>query len=184
MSHVFRLLLSIFILLNSTLNASTYDDDVLNIFSKVLPRFILMSSKKDEIKKEIRICILHDNIDEKIALSLVRKTNDYYPNGIKEYQLKFIQTNYSDISKCDSSVLLFLLNSNDKNIKQTLKFSRKYKKLTISYDAKLLEDGTDISMFLGRKIIPYININSIREKKIELNNNLLRISKIYKEKAK
>lgn len=184
MSYVFRLLLTIFIIFNPTLNAVTYDNDVLNIFSKVLPRFILMSSKKADIKKEIEICILHDNVDEKIALSLISKTNDYYPNGIKDYQLKFIQTNYSETNKCVNSSLMFLFNSNNENIKQALKFSHKYKELTISYDSKLLENGTDISMFLGRKIIPFININSIKEKNIELNNTLLRISKIYNSKAK
>jgi len=54
---------------NSTvLNAFVYDDDILDIFSKTLPRFILMSSQKDRIKDDLEICIVHDEVDELTAL--------------------------------------------------------------------------------------------------------------------
>ncbi|MFT5874858.1 MAG: hypothetical protein ACI8WT_003837, partial [Clostridium sp.] len=113
-----------------------------------------------------------------------KKTNNHYPNGIKNYQIKFMQTNYLDISQCQNTDVSFLLNSNEKNIEQALEFSRVHKILTISYDSKLLKYGADISMFLGRKVTPYINVNSIRKKDIKLNNTLLRISKIYNSEAK
>ena len=152
------------------LNASVYDDDLLNIFSKIMPRIVLMSSQKEKINKEIDICIFHSNVDEKTATSLINKTNSNYPHGIKNYQIKFTKTTYSDISKCENSVLAFLLNSNEENIKQALEFTKKHTILTISHDSKLLINGVDISMFLGRKITPYINVNSIRKKNIKLNN--------------
>ena len=61
---------------NSTvLNAFVYDDDILDIFSKTLPRFILMSSQKNRIKSNLEICILHDEVDELTASSLINKIN-------------------------------------------------------------------------------------------------------------
>jgi len=165
--------------------AYAYDDnDLLNIFSKLMPRIILMSSQKEKINNEINICILHSSVDEKTALSLIEKTNTYYPHGIKNYQIKFTKTTYLNLNKCNNNSLIFLLNSDVESIEQALEFSKKNTILTMSHDSKLLNSGVDVSMFLGRKITPYININSIRKKEIELNNNLLRISKIYNEETK
>ena len=149
-----------------------------------MPRIVLMSSQKDKINDEISICVLHNDIDEKTAISLIEKTNNNYPHGIKNYRLEFIRVTYSNLGKCENSTLLFLLNSNEKSIEQALEFSRKKSILTISYDSMLLSSGVDMSMFFGRKITPYINVNSIRKKEIKLNNNLLRISKIYNDETK
>lgn len=166
------------------LNASIYDEDILNIFSKVLPRLVLMSSQKNDIKNKINICLLRDEIDERTALLLIERTNKYYPNGIKDYQINFIITSYANISECINTSASFLFNSNDANIKEALEFSHAHRILTISYDSKFLKDGVDISMFLGRKVTPYINAKSIRNKDIELNNTLLRISRIYNSDTK
>ncbi len=180
MYNTYRLLLYIFIIFGSTnLIATDYDDDTLNIFSKILPRLVLMNSQKEKLKDEIDICILHNKMDTRTSSLLVHKTETNYPNGIKNYKIKFTKSDYLDIQKCQNSQLLFLFNTNIKNIKKALEYSRTNKILTISYDQKMLEDGVDISLFLGRKIIPYINVESIQKKDILLNNILLRISKIY-----
>ena len=185
MPNAFRLLLYISIVFNSNiLTASIYDDDTLNIFSKISPRLVLMSSQKEKLKGEINICVLSDEMDKRVATLLINKTDTNYPSGIKNYEIKFIKSNYSNIKKCQSSQLIFLFNTDSNNIKKALEYSREKKILTISYDQKILEDGVDISLFLGRKIIPYINIYSIRKKEILLNNVLLRISKIYTARDK
>lgn len=49
----------------------------------------------------------------------------------------------------------------------------------MAYDAKYLEQGVHASLFLGRKVTPYINLNGMRKNEIELDNTLVRISKIY-----
>jgi len=81
-----------------------------------MPRIVLMSSQKDKINDEISICVLHNDIDEKTAISLIEKTNNNYPHGIKNYRLEFIRVTYSNLGKCENSTLLFLLNSNEKSI--------------------------------------------------------------------
>jgi len=72
-----------------------------------------------------------------------------------------------------------MFNTSEENIEKALSFSYKYSLLSVSYDERLLDKGVELSMFLGRKVTPYININSLRKSGIELNNVLLRISKIY-----
>jgi hypothetical protein len=165
----------------STLSASTYDDDTLEIFSKILPRFVLMSSQKDKLKDEISICVLHNTVDENLAKSLIDKVTKNYPDGIKNYKIKLIGSSYSNIDSCLNTQLLFIFNSDENNIKKSIEFSNNNGKLTMSYDSILLKDGAGISLFMGRKIIPYINLKAIQKNGIELDNVLLRISKIYSE---
>jgi hypothetical protein len=166
------------------LNASTYDDDMLNIFSKMVPRFIIMSSQKDKIKNDLEICVLYDKIDERVALSLINKIYGNYPKGIQNFQIKLINSSYSEPETCKNAQLAFMFNSDDKNIEKAILFLNKENILSMSYDITLLEKGADISLFIGRNVMPYINIKNITHKKIALDNILLRVSKIYMESDK
>lgn len=144
-----------------------------------MPRFVLMSSSKNNLQDTIEICVLHDKIDERIALSLIDKVDSNYPKGIKNYKIALLNSDYSNLDACQNSHLAFMFDTNNKNIDKTIKFSNKYTVLTMSYDAKYLEKGVNTSLFLGRKVTPYVNMNTIRKNGIELDNVLLRISKIY-----
>jgi len=180
-SIIFRFFFGFFLLFNaSVLSAITYDDDVLYIFSKMMPRFILMSSQKEKITSEIQICILRNDIDQMTALTLSDAIKRNYPNGLQDYKINTLLSSYSGLDTCKDSQLLFMFNTNDQNIKKAVRFSSQNKILTLAYDAKLLESDVDMSLFLGRKITPYINHESLKNKDIKLNNILLRIAKIYK----
>lgn len=181
LSVVLRFFFGFSILFNSSLlNALSYDDDILNIYSKMMPRFILMSTQKEKIKTDIDICILYDDIDKMTALVLSDAIKRNYPNGLKDYKINTVLSSYLDINSCKDSQLIFIFRTSDKNIKRTLQLSAKNKILTLAYDPKLLESGADMSLFLGRKITPYINYESLKTKEIKLNNILLRIAKIYR----
>ena len=107
-NHILFLSIFIMLLQPGALFASSYDDDTLEIFSKIIPRFILMSSQKTTIQNKIEICILHDKLDERSASSLVDRIQNNYPNGIKNYKLKLINSDYADIELCRKSQLAFL----------------------------------------------------------------------------
>ena len=174
----FILIFSLFY--NSTvLNASVYNDDLLNIFSKILPRLILMSSQKNRVENDLVICVLYEEVDETTTFSLIDKVHDYYPNGINNHKIRLINSTYSQIDACQKSQLVFMLNTNNKDINKALTFSSKHDILTASYDERLLKDGVSVSLFLGRKVTTYVNMESLRTNGIELDNLLLRISKIY-----
>ena len=161
------------------LHASNYDDDVLTIYAKIIPRFILMSSQKEQLRERIDICLVSEEIDEKFVDSLAQKIDDDYPHGIKNYKINFIKTRYAQKEVCQEAPLAFLFNTEKNNLRSFVTFAKEQKILTIAYDDKTLKDGVDISLFLGRKIVPYLNMRTILGKKIELDNILLRISKLY-----
>lgn len=140
---------------------------------------ILMSSQKERIKETIETCIISDKIDERTALLLIDKIYDAYPNGITNHPLKLTSSTYNSIEKCQNSQLIFLLNTNEKNIEKTVQYAHDHAVLTMSYDPKYLENGVGTSLFFGRKVTPYLNINALRKNGIEIDNLLIRISKIY-----
>jgi len=97
----------------SLLDASGYDDDILNIYAKIMPRFVLMSSKKKNLKKSINICLVSDTVDELSENILIQKLQKNYPNGIKKYKIRLIKTNYSNIKLCMNSELYNGLKNQD-----------------------------------------------------------------------
>lgn len=178
-----RFLLFLCLLSNlSSLNA--YDDDILNIYSKMLPRFVLMSSLKEKVSDEIKICILHDAVDDRDAKLLLNKLNSNYPNGISDYKIKLLRSSYNRIKVCKNAQSVFLFNSSKRNIKKALLYLNAQGILSISYNSQLLDNGAEISLFIGRKVQPYINVHEILKNNIKLDNILLRVSKIYSKSEK
>ncbi len=178
---IFRtsLLLS-FIFSNVTLlSASNYDEDILEIYSKMLPRFIIMSSQKNKIEKNIEICILYDKLDERVAFSLGEKIIDNYPKGLLTHPIHIIKDTYSNIESCEKTQIIFMFDTNKEQILKTVLFSQERSILTMSYYVSSLTQGADTSLFIGRRVAPYLNIESIKKKKIIFDNLLLRVSKIY-----
>jgi len=174
-------LVSILMLLSINLNASTYDNDVLNIFSKIIPRMVLMSSELETLKESIEICIVHEKVDETSANLLEEIMHSNYPNGLKTYQLKITKTLFDNIEACKESHLTFMFNSKEENINEVIDYTKKYSILSVAYDARLLENGVDSSILIGRKVMPFINLKAIDNKGITLSSTLLQASKIYNE---
>lgn len=176
---LFTRLFTIILFYSTLLCASVYDDETLTLFSKIVPRMVLMSSQKERVKENIELCIVNDKIDELIALSLMDKVHNAYPNGINKNLLKLTNTTYSSIERCQKSQVVFLFSSNEQNIQKALKYSNEHGAMSIAYDPKYLESGVHASLFIGRKVTPYLNINAMRKNGIEIDNLLIRISKIY-----
>ncbi|MDD2790749.1 MAG: hypothetical protein PHU40_08825 [Sulfurimonas sp.] len=168
-----------FIFYSPSIYAISYDDDTLDIFAKITPRFVLLSDLKSKLQKDITLCILHDPVEQMAANSFANKIAQSYPKGIKDYTLKTIVSSYPTLDKCSDAQLLFLFNTDEATLMRTLQFAQKKRMLTVAYDAALLTFGVDFSLFLGRNITPYINMKSIFIKDIQLDNLLFRISKIY-----
>ena len=179
MLSLFTRLFTIILLCSTALSASVYDDETLTLFSKIMPRMVIMSSQKERIKEKIELCIVNDKIDEHIALSLMDKLHNAYPNGINKNLLRLTNTTYSTIERCQKSQLVFLLSSNEENIQKALQYTQKHTAISMSYDPVYLANGVETSLFLGRKVTPYLNINKLHKNGIEIDNLLIRISKIY-----
>jgi len=183
---MFRIEFILLFVLSHTLllNAGNYNEDVLTIYSKMIPRFVVMSSQKEKIKTDIEICILRDKLDEVDAHLLIEKIESNYPSGLLNHPIKLIQTNYTNIQKCKSSQLAFMFNADDNHLHHAISFLQKHRILSLSYDMALLEKGADASLFIGRNVMPYRNIKATSSTNIFFDTLLLRVSKIYKEDEK
>ena len=174
----------LFIVCTNSIFAMNYDDDILSMYAKLSPRIVLLSSTKENLKDTLEICLLHESSDEQTASTLQDKMLNNYKNGIKNYRLDIKKVLYTKLDECANSNMLFLLATDEAQLQKSIQFSRDKKILTISYDSKALESGADISLFIGRKILPYLNVRTIQNKGIELESMLFRISKIYNLQAK
>ncbi|NOQ29582.1 MAG: DUF4154 domain-containing protein [Helicobacteraceae bacterium] len=182
MKYLNRVLLALLLIFEvNSLHASSIDDDTLEIYSKILPRLIFMSSQKEKIDKSLQICILRDDIDENSALTLIEKVTSHYPKGIKKYNIEFVQSNYTNVTLCKQTQLAFMFTSDHKSFSDAIKSLNNYKVITMSYDPKWLEYGVETSLFIGRRVMPYLNMKALQKNGIEFDNILLRVSKIYQE---
>lgn len=168
-----------FLFNTSALEASSYDNDVLEIFSKILPRFILMSNQKEQSKSNIKICIIHQRVDQTAAIALTQKIHRNYPDGLDGHSLGVIRTDFLHVRGCKNSQLIFVMDTPKAQIANVILYAKSQHALTASYDNALLDDGIELSLFLGRRVVPYINIKALKNSGIELDNILLRVSKIY-----
>ena len=172
-------MLIMLLLLNPlVLYSSSYDSDILNVFSKLMPRFVLMSNLKEQIGSSINICLLHESKDTLTASSLQNMIYKAYPEGIKGYEVVVNKSSHANNSECRNAQLVFFFDTDLVSMREI----NEEKKLIVSYSPIFLEERSDISLFVGRRVVPFLNVDHLQKKDIKLDNILYRISKIYKSK--
>lgn len=164
----------------NTLLGASYDDDILEMYAKLTPRILLMSTLKKQPDKNVGICLLHEKCDSKISLLLGEKMLTYNRKGSQDVRLNVKSVHYKDLVLCSGSEMLFLFATDEFNLKKAVAFANERRILSVAYDAKALERGADVSLFIGRKVVPYLNVSSINAKGIGFENILFRVSKIFK----
>ncbi|MCK9373028.1 MAG: hypothetical protein M0P91_07505 [Sulfuricurvum sp.] len=175
---VFFAFITISLLFNASYGSS-YDENTLEIFSKIIPRFVLMSSQKNSIQHQLNICIVHEKLDERDAYALIQKIRKNYPSGIKNYPIELLMSEYNNIEVCRKSQIAFMFDTDLRTITATVHYLNKNGIFSVSYNPNYLEYGVDSSLFLGRQVTPYFNIGALQQSRIELDNALVQISKIY-----
>lgn len=174
-----RFFLLLIMLQSATLQAAQYDENVLQIFSKIAPRLVLLSSKKSEATKQIDLCIVHEKTDAYVAERFGRMIKDNASGGTIETLIR--TADIEEAYRCTPSQLLFFFNTSAARIQKVLEQCSKSAPITVAYDSKLLGSGIDVSLFFGRSVTPYIDIARLKEKKITFDEVMLRVSKIYVE---
>lgn len=176
---MFKILIALLLFINP-LFADEYEQSKLTIFSKLLPRFVLMSSQKTKLKNTIKICLTSEYENNIHSNYLKEKLEN---NSIANFQNTIIDTNYNNLFLCRNADIVFMFNSEQKTFSKAIEYFNNKEILTISYDPFFLTYGANISLYFGNKVQPFINVKSITQKNIQLDNILLRISKIYRENS-
>ena len=163
--------------------ALSINDSLLKIQATLLPKICLMDYKfKDKAKNNhIVIDILYDDSEYKNAHSLKDKIESKYKDGIKSYTIKVRLINYKD-SLDSKTNIFYLFPTNIQSIKKVTKKAFQIKALTFSYLEEDLEHGVMISLNIGNKTRPVLNLRAIKSNDITLRPILLKISKIYNDK--
>ncbi len=174
-----KLLISLLIFCNM-LFAHSINESLLNIHATIVPKLPLMDYKFQKKLKDnaILIVIYYDSIDYKSAKKLQYIINEKYKNGIKEYPIKTKLSLYNKKQGLKANIY-YLFPSTNKNIKHTIQNAKINSAITFSYLQDDLANGCMISLDIGAKVKPIINLNAIKQNNISLRPVLLKISNIY-----
>lgn len=177
-----RLILPLLLMMNpSPLPAGYYDTDLLTIFAKILPRVVTMSSLNPGENAPISVCIVHEDIDTPAAESFEALLVHSHMKRGNHPPLRSVRTDFSTLSACAQSQLIFFFEAQPDTVAKALDTAGHFRAIIAAYDTALLDRGADVGLYVGRSVMPYINIRSLQDKHITLDTLLLRVSKIYEQ---
>ena len=134
---------------------------------------------KEKLKDEsITIAILYDSNNYKDAMLLEKKIYARYHNKIENYTIKTLLLTYDEIDSTNAN-LYYLFPTTTKNIKNVINKAQQSKALTFSYSNNDLKEGIMLSLKVGTKVKPIINLTAAKTNHITFRPVLLKISHIY-----
>ena len=174
-----KFLIILFLLVNSVFGVSI-NNSLLKIHATLIPKICLMDyAHKEKIKNnEIVIAIVYNQINYKSAKNLKNIIDTKYVSGIKSYVLKTKLVLYSRVDKSDANIY-YMLPTTSYNIKKTIEKASQSNALTFAYLQSDLKYGVMLSVDIGSKVKPILNLNAIKLQNISFRPILLKISNIY-----
>lgn len=164
------------------LQAQGYNENILKIEANIIPRIALMDYKfMDKLQEgRITIYILHNDSDTITAQRMREIIRSKYPSGLKGYALDIRLQNYETfLLSPPKATVYYLMNALPRTIQAVVQTATRQRTLTFSHDTENLRYGANVSLMIDKKIIPYINVGSLKESGISLRPALLSISEIY-----
>jgi len=176
--------LLILIVFFSIANGYSYSDQLMQIYAKISPRIVLMSKMPYSIpENSIDIIILYEKGDGRAAENLRKKMLQIYPEGLKGRKLEIELIPYGEDKKLRKVSMLFFMEGDIDSVVTALDFAKKNRVLTISYSKRLLAYGVILSLYIGKTVKPFLNLEAARSRGIVFDNILFKISKIYSSKS-
>ena len=158
-----------------SLRAEYYDTTLLTLFSKILPRIVSFSSLAPGEGEPLGICIVREDVDASAAAAF----EILLGNAARRHGIETVQTDFAHIAVCGKRQLLFVFNAPPETVSAALASFTSFRPLVAAYDPRLLSAGADVSLFVGRSVKPYLNLESLKDKGIRLEAIILQVSKIY-----
>ncbi len=178
MKYIFILLL-----FSTTVFGLTINESLLKMHAILVPKIYLMdyAFKQKLHNNSIVIALLYNKQSYKSAVSLRNKINAKYKNGIKDYVVKVELVPYNNIAQTNANIYYIFPTSN-RNIKKVVNKANSNQALTFAYLEDDLRYGVMLSLNVGSKVKPIINLNAAKLNNITFRPVLLDISKIYTDK--
>lgn|GEM_PF-1195645 len=174
------------LLLAQNLAAYIYDESLLLIYAKIVPRIIALDRTPHRIVSgRPTLCILYEKGDEKVAAALASSIRRYTPSsreGGKPFEVTTLS--YDRVEECRGAISFLLMPTRDAKLRKALKKAHREKILTFAYDKAMLGRGAVVSIHPGKRVYPLINIDVLKRDRLRLDPTLLQVAKIYRGDSK
>jgi hypothetical protein len=113
------------------------------------------------------------------AEHLQRLIEELYPR-IGSYTLRVELLAYRTFQRKAeiSASALFLLNGSSRNLHHAVGFAKEHSIVTYAYNPAYLKQGVLMSLYVGQKTRPYLNLSEAKSYNIRFSNILLKIAKL------
>lgn len=158
------------------------DESLLKIHATLVPKISLMDYNLQErsIDNSLVIAIFYESVDYRDALFLKKLIDTKYNQSIGSYKIKTKLVTYSENIDTKANVYYFFP-TDALNIKRAVKSANLNQALTFSYSKKDLQEGVMLSVLVGIKVKPILNLKAVKSSSITFRPVLLDISEIYKD---
>lgn len=173
-----------FLLSLSSLHASGYSDTLLRIQSNIIPKMVLMDyNYKNKLQNgAIVITVLYDKKDRETAKKIQKIILNKYGKGIMNNPVKVKLINCDDfVKQKPKTTLLYILRMTPEKLKKVCNRGQEKNYIIFSYDKALLAYGANLSISVGKKVKPIINMASLKENNISFRPAMIAISEIFDE---
>ncbi|MEA3229139.1 MAG: YfiR/HmsC family protein [Campylobacterota bacterium] len=169
------------LLVTTSMFGLNINSSLLKVHATLVPKLYLMDyqHKKKIENNSIVIALVSSRLDCKSALLLKNEMNLKYKKGLKSYDLEIKNVLYSDIGDINANIY-YLFPTDAKNIRKAIEKADKNRAVTFSYLEDDLKYGVMISLNIGHKVKPILNLDAIRLYDISFRPILLNISSVYK----
>jgi hypothetical protein len=148
-----------------------------------MPKVLLLEHNiEKKIKKnKIHITIAYEESNYHDMKFLKKAIEDKYSNGISGYEIVVDFIDYNNFKKCNINTnMLYIFPSSQENINKLIKEYRLCNAITFASQKEYLKNNAMISIDVGKKVKPIVNLDAVRSSGISFKPVLLSISKVFK----
>ncbi|MDD2369958.1 MAG: hypothetical protein PHQ90_11690 [Sulfuricurvum sp.] len=160
---------------------TTYDLALLQIGVKIFPKVALMEQgTKERIQSNVNFVIVAGPAHKEAAQRLIMMFERQYGGVVGNYSFTIRVISPKDALEINNTQgFILLMEPDDAILSLILEHAHKNKILTFSFDSALLQKGTDVSLYIGRSVKPYINLSTLKQVPFTFEYGFLKLSQPY-----
>ncbi len=173
-----------FLLLSATVTcAAGLNDDLLRIHANIVPKTVLMDYDfRDKlVDGHITVTVLCMRNDLYYARNLKKYIERKYAAGLEDMGVRVNIKTYRDFSGKPQprSTIFYLLPAPAPTVRAALRHLEHSHVIIFSYDPNELRNGAHISLLIGYRVKPVLNLSALKNSDITLRPAIIRISELY-----
>ena len=176
---IFKKLILFIIFAISTFANVVYNPNLIDFHAKVFPKIIISDNAFEHklVKNKIILTILYEDIDLITAQILKEKIESNYEN-LKDYKIEVSLMKYDNFIATNLSTAYYFLLGKKENIEQISQILSSNSRFTFAYDNSYLDLGVIFGLSITSKVDIFLNLEALKNSKIELQNSIFSVVKI------